>query len=80
MNAITTDTTTDAPATTRPRMIDYGRRQWEAPSDDLGPNQLAWLRANIPAFKKAERDVLAAEENRARVELMAEGRPPEYLS
>jgi len=84
MNAINHDATNAAPVTidttTRPRMIDFGRRQWEAPSRDLGPNQLAWLRANIPAFKKAERDVIASEENRERVAMMAEGVSPEYLS
>jgi hypothetical protein len=66
--------------TTRAPIIDFGLRQWQAPTRDLGPNQLAWLRANVPAFKKAERDVIASDENRERVAMMAEGRPPEYLS
>ena len=43
---------------------------------DLGPNQLAWLRENVPAFKPAEQQVSDARRHTEEVERQLKGSLP----
>jgi hypothetical protein len=54
--AVTTPTINIAPA-----------KAPEKPRADLGPNQLAWLRAKVPSFEVCERLALEAEKHRKRI-------------
>ena len=41
---------------------------------DLGPNQLAWLRENVPAFKPAEKQASEARRHAEEVRHQLKGR------
>ena len=41
---------------------------------DLGPNQLAWLRENVPAFKPAEKQASEARRHTEAVERQLKGK------
>ena len=43
---------------------------------DLGPNQLAWLRENVPAFKPAEKQASDARRHTEEVERQLKGSLP----
>ena len=45
---------------------------------DLGPNQLAWLRENVPAFKPAEKQAGEARRHSEEVERKLKGIPTDY--
>ena len=40
---------------------------------DLGPNQLAWLRDNVPAFKPAEKQAIESRRHSKEVERKLKG-------
>ena len=46
---------------------------------DLGPNQLAWLRENVPAFKPAEKQASEARRHSEEVERKVKGRSDDVL-
>ena len=46
---------------------------------DLGPNQLAWLRENVPAFKPAEKQASEARRHSEEVERKVKGKSDAQL-